>query len=114
MFFLIPLAIAAVSTISAGSIATGAAVAVTAGAFAAKKIADAVEEDNCRVVENAKKDARKYVKQVQTNAQKEKDNYKAKKIQQITQQLTDCDMKKKDKDVCMTYISGLNNKRIGE
>ncbi len=37
MFVLIPLAIAAASTISAGTIVTGTAVAVSAGAFAAKK-----------------------------------------------------------------------------
>ncbi len=113
MFFLVPLIAAAASTISAGTIATGVAVAVTGGAIAAKKIADSVEKENCAVVEKAKEDARKTVQQAKTAAQEKKEEYKAQKGQEIQKHLDNCDMKEKDKEFCSAYLSKLGQKEIG-
>ena len=107
MFFLIPLAIAAASTISVGTIATGTAVAVSAGAFAAKKIADKVEEENYQAVARAKKAARQTVIKEQQNALKEKENLKADKMKCIQEELAACEMEESDKQLCSSRIETL-------
>lgn len=115
MFFLIPLvpfAAVASSAITAETITAGISVAVSAGAFAAKKIADNVEEKNHIKVANANKNARDYVNQVQIEAKKEKEDYKADKKKLIAKQLNNCNMKESDRQICASRLSKNNNREI--
>jgi hypothetical protein len=115
MFFLIPLvpfAAVASSAITAETVTAGISVAVSAGAFAAKKIADRVEEKNHRNVASANQNARDYVNQVQMETNKEKRDYKADKKRLIAKQLNDCNMKESDKQLCASRLSNNNNREI--
>ena len=107
MFFLIPLAIAAASTISTSTIVIGATVAVSAGAFAAKKIADKVEEENYQTIVRTNNAARKTVIKAQQNALRKKENLKADKLKCIQEELATCDMQESDRKLCTSHLETL-------
>ena len=103
MFFLIPLGIAAVSAISASTVAGG--VAATAVAVGVKKIADRVEEDNIRAVQQARKNSSELVKTYCEKVTSDKIAYKAQKANELRKQISSSEMNKTDKDACLAQLN---------
>ena len=105
MFFLIPLGIAAVSAISASTVVGGAAIASTALALGLKRAADKVEEDNIRVVHQAKQNSKEVVTAYQANVSADKKSYKAYKANELSKEISLSDMNKADKALCLAQLN---------
>jgi len=105
MFFLIPLGIAAVSAISASTVVGGAAVASTALAVGLKHAADKIEEDNIRVVLQAKQTSKEVVTAYQARVSTDNNSYKARKVNELSKELSLSDMNKADKEICLAQLN---------
>ncbi|MBE6354736.1 hypothetical protein [Treponema sp.] len=104
MFFLIPLGIAAVSTLSTSTI-VGGAVAATAIAVGLKKVADRVEEDNIVAINQARKDSSELIKSYRSKAESNKNSYRAQKANELQKQISSCEMNNKDKETCFAQLN---------
>lgn len=105
MFFLIPFAIAAVSTATTVSTVAIAGGAATAAAVGIKKYADSVEEKNRREVSSARKSAADTVEKCRKNAERKTNNCKAEALASLAENILASDMSESDKLECLEIFS---------
>lgn len=108
MFFLLPVLAGVIATTTTITIATSTAAAVGLG-VAAKKIADAVEEDNRKKVAMAYEEHRREIEDAQKNANRRKYQKQESTKNELADEIRNSNLSNREKEHLMDKLYGQNN-----